>query len=61
VVEVGDRWMVIGQVLELHSGIPPHHPLLFHSRHYRHLNFAESSAAPDLSDVEEEPAHIYYD
>jgi flavin reductase (DIM6/NTAB) family NADH-FMN oxidoreductase RutF len=61
VQEVGDHWMVIGQVLELHTGIPPHHPLLFHSGRYRHLNFAESSAAPDLSDVREEPAHIYYD
>lgn len=61
VVEVGDHWMVIGQVLELHAGIPPHHPLLFHSGRYRHLNFAESSAAPDLSDVQAEPAHIYYD
>ena len=25
------------------------------------LNFAESHAAPDLADVRDEPAHVYYD
>ena len=61
VVEVGDHWMVIGQVLELHTGIPPHHPLLFHSGRYREMSRTGSHAAPDLVDVRDEPAHIYYD
>jgi len=61
VVEVGDHWMVIGRVLELHAGIQPHHPLLFHSGRYRHIATGQSTAAPDLSDVRDEPAHVYYD
>lgn len=59
--EVGDHWMVIGAVLELHTGIPPHHPLLFHSGRYRHLDHKQGAVAPDLVDVRDEPAHIFYD
>ncbi len=61
VTEVGDHWMVIGQVLELHTGIPPHHPLLFHSGRYREMSKTGSHAAPDLADVRDEPAHVYYE
>lgn len=61
VIEVGDHWMVIGKVMELHTGVHPHRPLLFHSGKYRHIDSSESAAAPDLTDVHDEPAHIYYD
>lgn len=61
VIEVGDHWMVIGQVVELHSGVQPHRPLLFHAGRYRQVDFSESAPAPDLSNVHDEPAHIYYE
>jgi flavin reductase (DIM6/NTAB) family NADH-FMN oxidoreductase RutF len=61
VIEVGDHWMVIGHVVDLHTGIPPHHPLLFHSGRYRHIDFAQGAPAPDLTNIHDEPAHIYYD
>jgi flavin reductase (DIM6/NTAB) family NADH-FMN oxidoreductase RutF len=61
VIEAGDHWMVIGHVIDLHTGIPPHHPLLFHSGRYRHIDFAQGTPAPDLTNIHDEPAHIYYD
>jgi flavin reductase (DIM6/NTAB) family NADH-FMN oxidoreductase RutF len=61
VIEVGDHWIVIGHVLELHTGVPPHRPLLFLGGRYRRVDFSESSLAPDLTNVHDEPAHIYYD
>jgi flavin reductase (DIM6/NTAB) family NADH-FMN oxidoreductase RutF len=61
VIEVGDHWMVIGHVLELHTGIQPHRPLLFLGGRYRHADFTESKPAPDLTNVHDEPAHIYYE
>ena len=61
VIEVGDHWMVIGHVLELHTGIQPHRPLVFLSGRYRNVDFSESKPAPDLTNVRDEPAHIYYE
>jgi len=59
--EVGDHWMVLGQVVQLHTGVLPHQPLLFYSGRYRHVQRGDSTPAPDLSDVRDDPAHIYYD
>ena len=61
ITEVGDHWMVLGQVMQLHTGIRPHQPLLFLSGRYRHVHPGDSSPAPDLSDVQDDPAHIYYE
>lgn len=61
VIEAGDHWVVIGRVIELHTGVLPHRPLLFYSGRYRHVDFSESTPAPDLTNVHDEPAHIYYD
>ncbi len=60
-VEAGDHWVVIGRVRHLHVGIPPHKPLVFFGGRYRHIALADSTPAPDLVDVHEEPAHIFYD
>jgi len=59
--DVGDHWLVIGRVMELHTGIAPHRPLLFFSGRYRNVDFSESAPAPDLANVQGEPAHIFYD
>jgi flavin reductase (DIM6/NTAB) family NADH-FMN oxidoreductase RutF len=61
VIEVGDHWMIIGHVRALHTGIQPHRPLLFFGGEYRQVDSSGSAPAPDLSDVHEEPAHIYYE
>jgi flavin reductase (DIM6/NTAB) family NADH-FMN oxidoreductase RutF len=60
VIEAGDHWLVLGRVAELHTGIPPHRPLLFFSGCYRSVDFSESAPAPDLTDVHDEPPHIFY-
>lgn len=61
VIEAGDHWMVIGRVIDLHTGVQPHRPLLFYSGRYRAVDFSESTPAPDLTNVHDEPAHIFYD
>jgi flavin reductase (DIM6/NTAB) family NADH-FMN oxidoreductase RutF len=61
VIEVGDHWIVIGKVMDLHTGIHPHRPLLFVGGRYRHVDSSESAPAPDLTNVHDEPAHIYYE
>ncbi len=61
ITDVGDHWLVIGRVRELHQGIHPHRPLLFFRGRYRGVDFSESHPAPDLMSVHDEPAHIFYD
>jgi flavin reductase (DIM6/NTAB) family NADH-FMN oxidoreductase RutF len=60
-IEAGDHWMVIGRVVDLHVGVQPHRPLLFYNGRYRAVDFTESTPAPDLTNVHDEPAHIFYD
>jgi flavin reductase (DIM6/NTAB) family NADH-FMN oxidoreductase RutF len=59
-LEVGDHWIVIGQVESLHRGIEPHVPLLFFKGRYRDIDFTHGAPAPDLADAHDAPAHIYY-
>jgi flavin reductase (DIM6/NTAB) family NADH-FMN oxidoreductase RutF len=61
IVELGDHWLVVGRVLDLHIGIPPYRPLLFFSGRYRNVDASESTPAPDLINVHDEPAHVFYD
>jgi flavin reductase (DIM6/NTAB) family NADH-FMN oxidoreductase RutF len=60
-LEMGDHWLVFGQVVGLRTGTPPYDPLVFLSGQYRQVQTATSAPAPDLSDVRNEPAHIYYE
>jgi 3-hydroxy-9,10-secoandrosta-1,3,5(10)-triene-9,17-dione monooxygenase reductase component len=61
VVELGDHWLVIGRVLDLHVGIPPHRPLLFFGGRYRTIVDSQSEPAPDLANVRNEPLRVFYD
>jgi flavin reductase (DIM6/NTAB) family NADH-FMN oxidoreductase RutF len=61
VIEAGDHWIVLGRVLEMHTGVLPHRPLVFLGGRYRAIDFSESTPAPDLTNVHDEPAHIFYD
>jgi 3-hydroxy-9,10-secoandrosta-1,3,5(10)-triene-9,17-dione monooxygenase reductase component len=60
-VDGGDHWIVIGRVLELHRGVPPHRPLVFFQGKYCAIDFSGGNPAPDLTNVQDEPPHIYYD
>ena len=60
IVDAGDHWIAIGRVVALHRGIPPHKPLLFFKGRYRDVDFSEGRPAPDLSNVADEPAQIFY-
>lgn len=62
VLDGGDHWIVIGRVVALHQGIEPRKPLLFFGGKYRNVDFTETGhPAPDLANVADEPAHIFYD
>jgi flavin reductase (DIM6/NTAB) family NADH-FMN oxidoreductase RutF len=58
-VEAGDHWLVIGRVLDLKTGIPPHRPLLFFRGRYHEVDFAPGKPAPDLT-LADEPAQVFY-
>ncbi len=60
ITEAGDHYVVLGEVVLLHEGVPPHQPLLFVSGKYRRVDFTEGALAPDLADVEDEPPEIFY-
>jgi len=60
VSEAGDHWLVTGRVIDLHMGIPPHRPLVFFGGRYRNIDLSESAPAPDLTDVQDVPAHVFY-
>jgi flavin reductase (DIM6/NTAB) family NADH-FMN oxidoreductase RutF len=61
IIEMGDHWLVIGRVVELHTGISPQRPLLFFGGRYRSVAESVNAPAPDLSDVRNEPARVFYD
>jgi flavin reductase (DIM6/NTAB) family NADH-FMN oxidoreductase RutF len=62
VLDGGDHWIVVGRVVALHQGIEPRRPLLFFGGKYRNVDFSETGhPAPDLANVADEPAHIFYD
>jgi len=56
----GDHWIVTGRVIAFHRGIEPLRPLVFFRGKYRAVDFSEGTPAPDLSQVMDEPPHIFY-
>jgi flavin reductase (DIM6/NTAB) family NADH-FMN oxidoreductase RutF len=60
VADGGDHWLVVGRVVSLHRGVEPHRPLIFFAGEYRGIDFSQSTPAPDLTQVEDEPPHIFY-
>ncbi|MDW8327945.1 MAG: flavin reductase family protein [Anaerolineales bacterium] len=61
VVDGGDHWIVIGRVVALHQGVEPRRPLLFYGGQYRSVDFTAGAPAPDLTNVMDEPAYVYYE
>jgi flavin reductase (DIM6/NTAB) family NADH-FMN oxidoreductase RutF len=59
-VEGGDHWIVIGEVVALHLGVEPRHPLVFHSGNYRRLDHREIKPAPELSENKMDIS-VFYD
>lgn len=49
VVDGGDHWIVVGQVVDLHLGAEPRRPLVFFGGRYRHLLEGEPAPRSDGS------------
>lgn len=60
-VEAGDHWIVIGEVVTLHMGIEPRHPLVFQGGMYRKLDRRESQPAPDELESGNADMRVFYD
>jgi len=60
IVEGGDHWIIIGEVVALHSGVEPRYPLIFHGGMYRKLDRREREPAPDLDSAKAD-VHVFYD
>jgi flavin reductase (DIM6/NTAB) family NADH-FMN oxidoreductase RutF len=58
-VEAGDHWLVVARVRNLHTGVPPHRPLLFFQGRYHEVDFGAGEPAPDLT-AQDEPAQVFY-
>jgi 3-hydroxy-9,10-secoandrosta-1,3,5(10)-triene-9,17-dione monooxygenase reductase component len=62
IYEGGDHWIVVGEVIAMHQGIEPLHPLAFHLGRYTNLQTMSSSPAPDLYEgFEPTPVHYHYE
>lgn len=51
ILEGGDHWIVIGQVVALSQGAEPRNPLLFYSGRYWQLDATTVHAAPERRDM----------
>lgn len=51
ILEGGDHWIVIGQVVALSQGVEPRNPLLFYSGRYWQLDATTVHVAPARSDM----------
>ncbi len=60
VSEGGDHWIVTGRVITMHRGVEPYRPLVFFAGKYRSIDVSAGSPAPDLTQVLDEPPHVFY-
>jgi flavin reductase (DIM6/NTAB) family NADH-FMN oxidoreductase RutF len=51
ILEGGDHWIVIGRVVALHQGAPPHSPILFYGGRYYQLDVTKEHPAPPRRDL----------
>lgn len=59
-IEAGDHWIVIGEIVALHLGVEPHSPLIFHGGMYRKIDLRDSKPAADL-DIGKADVRAFYD
>ncbi len=59
-IEAGDHWIVIGEIVALHLGVEPHSPLIFHGGMYRKIDLRDSKPAADL-DIGKADVRVFYD
>lgn len=59
-IDGGDHWLVLGRVLDLHSGVGPHRPLLFYRGRYHGIDFSAGAPAPNLAGAHDEAPHVFY-
>jgi len=60
IIETGDHWIVIGEVVALHIGVEPHSPLIFHASMYRKIDFRDGKPAPELT-IGKTDIRVFYD
>ena len=59
-IEAGDHWIVLGEIIALHVGIGPRSPLIFHGGMYRRIDVRDSKPAPEL-DLGKTDVRVFYD
>jgi flavin reductase (DIM6/NTAB) family NADH-FMN oxidoreductase RutF len=60
ILEGGDHWVVVGEVVSLYQGSGPQRPLIYYRSRYARLE-PHSVLAPGRDDLTEGPAVMFYD
>jgi flavin reductase (DIM6/NTAB) family NADH-FMN oxidoreductase RutF len=60
-IEGGDHWIVVGEVIALHTGVEPRYPLVFHAGMYRKLDRREIEPAPPDLDEGRADVQVFHD
>jgi flavin reductase (DIM6/NTAB) family NADH-FMN oxidoreductase RutF len=61
VIEGGDHWIVVGNVVAIHQGVEPLRPLVYFNRRYHHLLHKPSAVAPERQDFTPDTPQVFYD
>jgi flavin reductase (DIM6/NTAB) family NADH-FMN oxidoreductase RutF len=59
-IEAGDHWVVVGEVLDFHLGLAPRDPLVFFDRHYHRVGGGGGEAPAEL-EPPETPAQLFHE